>query len=50
MVQNKDDDTGGPAPVKEEDAVMYRLYHTGTYEDPPGKIGRGAGAARFEAR
>ncbi len=26
MVQNKDDDAGGLAPVKEEDAVMCRLY------------------------
>jgi len=25
-VQNKDDDAGGLSPVKEEDAVMCRLY------------------------
>ena len=25
-VQSKDDDAGGPAPVKEEDAPVRRLY------------------------
>jgi len=26
MVRNEDVDAGGPTPVKEEDAVMRRLY------------------------